>query len=287
MPLGAVKSAEMIKPDIFSYHDYREFLRDLFDYLKSQDKENSLRGIAKRAQLSAGYLPLVLSGNRSLSQESLDKILPHIDLKNNEESFLRLLLTLGESKSQEDRSKALSQIQKYTVYQNKNPKELEIYRYLTKWYIVAIRELAATENFKVDAKWIQSRLVHHVPLADIEKSLEFLIEFEFLKKDQKGHYTLANKSMNCLGGVFQIALADYHRVMLDLAEQSIDKTEKAKRNLQGYTFPISSENISVVNKILEEALAKIAEIESAQKKSQEVYHVGFSLFPLTKGARSE
>ncbi|MDZ4661150.1 MAG: TIGR02147 family protein [Pseudomonadota bacterium] len=279
--MGAAKKIEIKKPDVFGYHDYREFLRDLFNYLKSRNSENSQRGIAKLASLSPGYLPLVLSGARSLTEKSLDKILPHIELKDNEKSFLRLLLILGESKSQTHRSQALNQIQKYHIYQNKNPKELETYRYLTKWYIVAIRELAATENFKADAKWIQSRLVHHVPLVDIERALEFLIEFKFLHKGQKGQYVLAQKNMNCLGGVFQIALADYHREMLSLAEQSIDKTDKEKRNLQGYTFPVALENISKVNKIIEEALAKIADLEGAQKKSEEVYHVSFSLFPLT------
>lgn len=49
------------KPDIFDYHDYREFLRDQIAFKKAEEPEFHLSTLAERAALAkilqkAGYL---------------------------------------------------------------------------------------------------------------------------------------------------------------------------------------------------------------------------------------
>ncbi len=270
------------RPLIFLYHDYRAFLKIWIDYLRKLEANFSLRLLSRLAKLSPGYLPLVLAGSRSLSKKNLDKLLPFLHLSANEKSYLKLLLVLDEAKTHNERVTALKQLQRYHSYQNHNLKELESYQYLSKWYFVAIRELAATSGFKADVKWIQKRLVVHVAAAEIEKALKFLVEFGFLKIDKNGKACLINKNVDCLGGVYQLALADYHRIMLAMAADSIDHTEKDLRQITGYTLAITKDNIEAVKKILADAQQKIAELESAQKTADGVYHVGMAFFPLTK-----
>jgi uncharacterized protein (TIGR02147 family) len=131
---------------------------------------------------------------------------------------------------------------------------------------VAIRELAATKDFQLDAKWIQKRLNKHVPVAQIEKALEFLIDNDFLIKTADGKVIYPSKKLECSGGVFQIALAQFHREMLELASESIDRVQKTERNLTGYTFAIPKKSFHKVKDILAEAERQIAALESSESK---------------------
>ncbi len=270
------------RPDIFSFHDYREFLVTWFNYIKTADDSKTLRAISRNADLSAGYLPLVLSGQRSLTLKSLKKLMPSLNLKRSEQSYLKLLVNLNEARSQEERSFALKQIQRFGSYKNRNSIELEVHKYLSRWYLVAIRELVSVSGFRWDAKWIQSKLKRHVPIIEIEKAMDFLGKHGFVAVSKFGVATVPNKKLNCEGGVFQLALADYHREMLMLASESIDKTEKDLRSLTGYTFAVNKDNIDDVKKILAEAQTKIVELEQKQKKANAVYHVEMSFFPLSE-----
>lgn len=269
------------RPDIFAHHDYREFLNSWFSYLKKLDEGHTLRAISRTVDLSPGYLPLVLSGQRSLTSKSLKKLMPFLKLRRNEQSFLKLLVDLGEARSQEGRSYALKQIQRFNSYKNKNSQELEVHRYLSKWHLVAIRELVSVSGSQWNAKWIQTKLKRHVSTTEIQKAMDFLTEHGFVSVN-KSKASVPNKNLNCEGGIFQLALADYHREMLMLASESIDKTEKDLRSLTGYTFAVDKENVEAVKKILAEAQSKIVELEQKQKKANAVYHVEMSFFPLSE-----
>ena len=61
------------RPDIFSYHDYRVFLKDWFEFRKQEGKGFSVRSVARDAKLGSGYLPMVLAGERNLSPKALAK----------------------------------------------------------------------------------------------------------------------------------------------------------------------------------------------------------------------
>ena len=273
-----------IKPNIFEFHSYREFLNKLFDYVKSQDGEFSMRGLARKSQLAASLLPMVLSGNRVLTRKSLQKLLPHLPgLDENEKTYLSLLRDIEDGSSAQIRMSALKQMQRHQQFRENKEAEFEVYKYMGKWYIPVIRELVATEGFKFDAKWIQKKLAHHIPLSEINTAMEFLKKFHFVKRRNDGSYALPQKNVDCTGGVFQVVLADFHRQMLDLAAASINKTEKEKRNLSCYTFALPEKNFPRVRQILKNAEEQLAALEAESEDKDTVYHVEFAAFPLTRG----
>src|SRR4051812_1868361 len=112
-------------PVVFRYHDYRAFLKDWLDHLKSQRKL-SLRELARRAGVAAGTLPMFLSGKRSLAEETLDKLLPHLELDEASSSYLRNLCRLAESESHDERARTLRRLRRFHGYQSQSRAELEV-----------------------------------------------------------------------------------------------------------------------------------------------------------------
>ena len=268
------------RPDIYGYHDYREFLRDWLAYLKAGQSRLSLRKIAREAKIAVGYLTMVLKGERGLSVAALEKLKPVLELAEAENTHLERLRTVAESDSEDTRQEAMKKLQRSLAYRRKNPKELEVYKYLTHWYYVAIREMAQLQGFRADAKWIQARLRHEVPLIDIETALKFLLDNGYLIPTADGSATAGEKRIECLGGVYRMALSQMHREVMQLAIRSIESASSEERLLVGHTLAIPESRLEELKKILSDALEAVARLETEPGKGEAVYQVNLSAFPL-------
>jgi uncharacterized protein (TIGR02147 family) len=269
-------------PEIYSYHDYRQFLRDWLDFAKTTRRKITLRTIAATTGVSPSYLSMILSGARNFSETSLRQFLPILELTGAEEEYLFLLRTISDSESQAERTQALNKLQKFTAYRNVYPKELEVYRYLSNWYYVAIREMAALSEFRLDLQWIQKRLVYPVTLQEVAKAVEFLLAHGYIEELPDGRAKLPQKQIDCMGGVYKIALAKFHREMFDLASQSIDVTPREKRNLTFHTFAMSENNFERLRELLDQTHAALVGFGEREKDSDCVYHVTLACFPLSQ-----
>jgi uncharacterized protein (TIGR02147 family) len=269
------------EPLIFNYHDYREFLRDYLRFQKKHTKSFNLRSLSKAAGFTPAFFTMVLNGRRSWSEATIDKLLPLLKLDPSSQSYFRLLCTVADSPSQENRLQALNKLQNYRRYRKMNPKENEVYRYLTKWYYVAIRELATTPGFKLDATWVQERLQFQVSQVEVKKALEFLQAQEFIKVKSDGSVELPSKQLDCKQGVYQMALAEFHQQMLELAGKSIKAAPKTERAILGHTFAIKKKDFEKLYGVLERTMKEMIEIEGESQDSDSVYHVALAAFPLT------
>lgn len=272
----------MKKPDIYSYHDYRAYLKDRVEFEKSVRPRFSLRVLSGEAKIAPGFLPMLLAGDRSVTVEVLERIAIGLNLNKEERRYLQGLRTISESPSQALRIEALEELQKNRGYKEQNPRELEVHHYLSRWFNVAIREMVNLEEFKLDAKWIRSRLRVKVPLVEVEKALAFLLEKGFIQKKGEDKATVMEKKLECTGSVYRLTFSQFHREMLKLASDALETVPFEERSITGLTFPIPVEKYKEVFKILDEALDKIDAISSQSKGNDSVYHVGISLFPLTQ-----
>lgn len=272
-------------PDIYAYHDYREFLRDWIEYRKRSVRGFSLRKLSAESGLAAGFLPMVLSGKRPLGAKSFSRLAVALGLGASERSYFEALVTLGTSASQQVRLDALERMKRFRAYRKHNPREVEAYQYLTHWYFVAIREMAAVPGFHLDPRWISEQLRGRVPLVGIKEAIRFLTESGFLKVREDGSVEPPEKGLECEDGVFRVALTQFHQEMLALAGKSIETVPAEERRILGHTFALRDEDFAKAQEIVGEALRRVRELEERGNGGDQVYHLELALFPLTRRSR--
>jgi uncharacterized protein (TIGR02147 family) len=282
-----IQEAQKTKPDIFMYHDYREYLKDRMDFERQSQSKFSLRMLAAEVKLAPGYLPMVLAGTRGISSEVLERVGLVLGLSKDEQKYLQGLRTIVESQSQNLRLEALEELQRHRVYREKNPKELEVHQYLTHWFNLAIREMVNLEDFQIDAKWIRNKLRVKIPLNEVQKALDFLFDKGFIEKLPNGKARVLDRKLECVGNIYRLVLAQFHREMLKLASDALETVPHGERSIVGLTFPIPVSRYGEVAKILDETLDRIDALSTEAKGSDSVYHVGVSLFPLTHNKRGK
>ncbi len=244
-----------------------------------------MRSLAQKSKIASGYLPMVLKRQRELSEKAFLKVLPHLSLDPQERKFLGLLRLVGESKDPNVRIEAVNQMSRLRKFQEKNNNEIRVYEYLTKWYYVAIREMAALSDFKMDPEWIKNKLNGRITTAEVDEALEFLKEQGFLVQDAKGEWTQPQTNLDCREGIFKLSLGQFHRQMFELASESIEDTPREKRYILGHTVAISAQDFDKIKAILNESVAKITQLDDQKGNKEEVYHIEMAAFPLTKEER--
>lgn len=276
---------QLERPHIFSYSDHISFLKDWFSYLKKSKNDFSLRTIAQKSEIAVGYLPMVLSGKRSLSEKAFQKILPLLHLSPQEQKFLTLLRQIGESPTHEGRISALNQMSRLKAFQDSNSKDIRVYEYLTKWYYVAIRELVLLSDFQMETEWIQQKIQYRLSKQEVEEALKFLIENKFIIQSNSGRWEHMTTALDCREGVFKISLGQFHRQMLEMAGNSIEKVSREKRYILGHTVAVSPQDFEKIREILEESVAKMKLLNDSNTKKSDVYHIEIAAFPLTREER--
>ncbi|HEX4925840.1 MAG TPA: TIGR02147 family protein [Bdellovibrionales bacterium] len=273
---------ETERPDPFRYHDATQFLSDFLNYKRTSDAEFSVRRLAKNAGVSIGYISNILHGKRRLTPKGLKKLVGHLALNRAEAAYIARLSEATLSTSLEERKKALSRLQRFHQYSELNPKDSELFRYFSKWYHLAIREMATLPGFKLDAKWIQGRLKTTVKLEELESALEFLVGAGFLKRSDRGRVERPTKRLEAHSAVLSVAMTQFHQQTLALAANALTDTPSAERHYLAHTFAVSRSDFDKARDILNEALEKIAKLGGTGPKLESVYQVSMTLYPWTR-----
>ena len=221
--------------------------------------------------------------SRAKSKKIFFDLTPSFIFKLLEQQFFKCIHSLGTTTSQNERIECLNQMKRYSAYREHYPNESEVYRYLTKWYYYTIRELAADPEFKLDAEWVQGRLREHVPLAEVKDALDFLLENKYIIQEAAGLVTPPEKHLTCEGGIYKVALTEYHRQLLELSEKSITNAKSTERHLMGHTFAISEKKFEKIRELIKDVVSKIQTLtdEPDSDPRDSVYHLEMALFPLT------
>ena len=268
------------RPNIFLYHDLIQFLNDWIEFLRKTKKDFSIRNFSKSSGIAQGYMNMILSRDRTLTEKSFFKIVGYLELQVDERKFLNLLRIVSQSEEPKTRLEAVDEMIKFKKFKKSNTAEIKTYEYLTKWHYVAIYEMFNLTNFDPQPEFIQKRLKQKLNLIEIQQALDFLQEHKFIVQTQNGIWTQAAAFLDCNEGIYKISLSQFHRQMLDLAHDSISSTKREDRCIIGQTMAVNRENFDQIKKILQQAMNVINELNKNSSDKDNVYHIEVAAFPL-------
>jgi uncharacterized protein (TIGR02147 family) len=199
-----------------------------------------------------------------------------------EEAFLDALYHVSESESHQLWQAAMKRLTSFAAFRRANPVEYETWRYLSHWYFVAIREMSTLPGFKASAEWIQQRLRGQVGIPDIRKALDFLEKAGFIARLPDQSVKSLVKFVQYSGGVYRMALRQFHREMLEQAADAIGTVPSSERLLLGHTAAMSRATREEAFRILSEAMEKIQALSAGEREEDLVYHVELAAVPLTR-----
>lgn len=270
-------------PLIYDYLDYRIFLGDFIAYKKSLNKIYSYRFWARSCGFSSpNFIKLVVEGKRNLSHESIGKIADGFSLDHQARDFFENLVLMNQASNLKDKDRYYRKMLAVKEYSKIARLGRESYEYFSKWYCPAIREMIGFKGLKQTYDEIAESLAPSISAKEVEKALVLLEGLGLIRKDEDGKYVRSDKAVTTGPEVQSLVVGNYHREMIRLAGESLDRFPKDERNITSLTLGIDSEKMDEIVRRIAALRADLLQMASTSKKPGQVVQVNFQVFPLSK-----
>ncbi|MDD9933522.1 MAG: TIGR02147 family protein [Myxococcales bacterium] len=268
-------------PDVFTFLDYRAYLRAYYDYQKGR-RAFSFRAFSRRAGLkSPNYLKLVMDGERNLSEEMAPRFAKACGLADEAERYFVLLVAFNQARTVEERNRCYSRLRRHRRFREAHKLDGAQDMYHSRWYLPAIRELSAADGFTDDPRWIARRLLPPISPKDAKTALDTLLELGLLERGDDGHLEQAEPTVSTGPEVRSLHLANFHRTMMEHAKGSIDRVAAGERDISSLTLCLGEDGLERIKRAIQRFRKELLEIEDLEAEPRQVVQVNFQLFPLS------
>jgi uncharacterized protein (TIGR02147 family) len=269
-------------PDVFTFRDYREFLRAFYALNKREEYGFSLRAFSKRARLrSSNYLKLVMDGERNLTQDMAPRFAQACSLRGQSADYFCVLVAFNQARSVDERERVYAQLARFKRYRAVHQLDAAQEAYHSHWYIPVIRELVVRKDFDPDPRWIARQLMPAISPREAERALETLLELGLLQRDAAGRYRQVEPLVRTPDGPLGVHVQRFHRVMLERAAEAIDAVPREDRELECITLCLSESRMRELKARLEAFCDEVMQNYQADADSSRVVQLNLQMFPLT------
>ncbi len=274
----------MTKPDIYEYIDFREFLKDLFEYNKSKDSSFTKSYICKMVGLpnTRSFFNDILGG-KPLSQDKTTSICNVFFLKKAESSYFRLLVNYNQSSDAQEKEFYFSQLLSYKKIHQDTIHE-GMYEYYKEWYYSIVRALFNVIDFNGNYKKLAEKI--HIPLSirQLKDAVQVLNGLNLIKKDPKGHYRPSSRFITTGSKIENEIIKQYQMKAFDVLKDLAIRNECVNKRILTKVVGVSFNGYERIIEKLELFNKEIDSIISEDiEKEERLYQCCVSIIEVTRG----
>ena len=268
---------------VVNYSDFRKYLKDYYLEMKRNTKHFSFRYFSKMAGFSSpNFLKLVMDGERNLSADGVNRFAKALKLDAKETRHFRLLVLMNQAASTEERDYFTRQMLKSKSYRDSHPLGEAVYDYYSKWFHIPLRELVARPDFKNDPEWIARQFTPNLSEREVREGLETLKRLGLIQEVENNGLCQVNRSVTTGDEVSGSSVANYHREMMRLASESIDRFAAEQRDVSSLTIGLTHETFLKIKKMVQDFRKEIIAVANQDEKVEEIIQFNFQLFPIVQ-----
>ncbi len=271
------------QPDLFSYFDYRQYLKDRYEAEKIRTKHFSFRYFARVAGLSSsGYLKMVMDGSRNLSPTSINQFSKALKFNKKQAAYFEALVLFNQAKSDRERDNYFDRLSALRPAVQLKGLEKDQYEYFTKKHFVFLREMVALPHFQEDAAWIAKQFRPALKTKDVEHSLEVLLHLGLLGRDSNGELVHSDASITKPAEVDSVEVYNFHQDMLNEAKLAMLTAEPSRRDITSLTIPIPKKSLMEIKQRIKNFREELIDyVNKGSEEYHDVYQLNLQLFPVT------
>lgn len=273
---------------IFNYKCPFKLIRALYDKKHKESYKFSYGFISSQlGYKSRTAFSHIMTGNKRLTNKDIRLLGELFELKGKSYDYFRLLIKKVQATSSEEKLAANKQLQEIAPATEVFLNEKE-HHFYADWLNASLRNLLTCGNYtKDDAHKIAERFVKNVDAEDIEKSLNYLLENEFAKENDRGVLKATEKLVRTKTTFGTDELDKYH---LDMIKNSLSMMHKVPFRYKEYStidFAINLDNFDEIKDQLRVCRQNILDLVTDEKTCDNVFHLNIQLFPITKITQDE
>ncbi len=270
------------RPSIYTYFDYRVFLKDLQRYLKKERPVFTLEYLAGKVGLkSKGHVSLIIKGDKNIPTEKIPLFVAALELDAREADFFALMVQLNQAQTHRDRKRFMDKMvaQLRVTDRKLVPSQ---YALCEKWYHPIVHELLRILDISDQWAVLGSRLHPAISAQEARESVECLREIGLLEKNQAGFWKPTNVAITFGEGWRSVAVREFQMHTFDLAQNALEKTQVQERDISSLTLSLGESSFKEITERVSLFRKEILSLARSEKDAKRVYQMNFALFPLSE-----
>jgi uncharacterized protein (TIGR02147 family) len=272
--------ARLAGPDVFAYSSYRDFLRAFYGQ-KKRERAFSYRAFSQRAKLrSPNYLKLVIDGDRNLSAAMAERFAGACNLTGEALAYFLELVALEQADTLEDKNRCHARLQSFRRYREMHRLEVAHDAYHSRWYLPAIRELAAREDFSSDPQWISGMLRPKIKPSRAKWALQTLLQLGLLETTPEGRVRQSQGLVTTGAETTSRHVANFHLEMMARAAEALELPAE-ERDISSVTVCVGAAGMRELKQVMQRFRRELLELSEREAKPKQVVQINLQVFPLS------
>ncbi len=267
---------------IYSYLDYRLFIKDWYAAQALSEKPLSYRAIAACVGFnSPAHITMVLKGKANLSAERVAGFARLLKLKKKERAYFELLVSFNQEKKATNKQALLDSLISFKK-DSTNLLTTDQYEYYQKWYYAVIHDILSFYKFDGDYSRLARLVEPPITAREAQKAVKLLEKLGFIKRRCDGGYDCRFSGISAYAEGRELVLSSYAEKMMERAKDALVNLSREERVISWTGFSVSGE---VFQKIKDETRAfrnKIISMAQSDQNPDRAFHMNIQIFPVSR-----
>jgi uncharacterized protein (TIGR02147 family) len=273
---------------VFDYLDYRTYLRDFYVQQKKTNTFFSYRYVGNKVGMDSSFLIKVLQGHLHIANDRIDKFTKICSFNDKESAYFEALVHFNKAKSEKESKLYFEKM--LSINKAKSDKLGESqYEFFQKWYYSAIWTLLDSgAHFDGDFKDLANQLAPAISSKEAKAAVKLLEQLHLIERDEGGAYKAVGMNLTTGKEWRSVAITQYQREMIRLAEESLERFKKEERDISTLTLNIPESAIPEIRELTGEFRDSLKKLVNSYSDPDRVCQLNIQLFPLSirrKGAK--
>ena len=246
----------------------------------------SLRAFARDLGLAPSTLSEVLNGRKGLSPRKSDRVAKGLRLPEWQSSYFRDLVARSHARSLSEKKEASERLAARAEETALQHLKSETARSLTSWLDLAVLEATHLKDFQPSETWLAKKL--GVGASEVRAVKQRLVQVKLLEVSPDGSsWRDLSPFFSTSDGIPSEAIRAYHRSVLRLAEQKLERDPLEDRVMKSVVFSLEDSQVAEARRILDDAIAAVMSLASrGDGPKDHVVCFASQLLTLAKGEKT-
>lgn len=290
--IGGQTPASLPPPNLGTFTNYREFLREYYEYRRAQTRDSlrpySYATFAAAADIkSPNYLKLIIEGQRNLSRPMAKKFARAMGLSKEESDEFTALVDYTQAAEPLERNRNLKALSDLRVRRQLKSGEInaEAWEKVPGWVTWVLYALTDQQNVTFDPETLHALMRGKARLEEIRRSLDRLLASgELIRDSQTLEVRKGRELMNGSESVPVALVRKLQAELIYLGLESLFHDLPQDREFGAQTMALTEDEFEVLKFELRQfrkRWAKDVGVARKVSKGHRVFQLNIQLFPVT------
>jgi uncharacterized protein (TIGR02147 family) len=228
---------------------------------------------------------MLLQGKRQLRIQHCHFLLRGLSFSLNESAYFEAIIQYQNAKTIEEKTFIAKLMNELNPGREVKTKEVLEFKIISGWVHMAIMAMTELKDFRGTETEIHRLLAGKLTLSEIRAALTRLLDMELLKWDEVSRLVPTFNQITTRDDIQNEGAKEYHRQVIALAANAIDKQKLEEREFQSFTMAIAKEKIPLAKEMIRRFRRKLSQAVSGE--GDEVYQTSIQFFRLTENSKTE